>query len=289
MPLHLIPSDVLRSECRQRLESCELWLRRLVHDQLAKNYGESYVQMAQINGQHIFRSEIRKHAADRLATQPSRYRREVDTLLLDHIVSVICKPEVFKKYFAQPLNWAFPDGNESLRTVLDRLVPIRNLLSHGNPLTSHDAERVLCYCDDIIFSLIHFYAGQGMTNDFDAPSFTRFSDSLGHIEYPQATRSYFDYSATCTLRAGDSIRLEVEVDAHYPPSDYQIKWVVANISAGESSEGHSFSLTLLPRHVGETFTVQAALLSTRGWHRHSNFDASLVVVYKVLPPLNDLV
>jgi hypothetical protein len=254
-----------------------------VHDQLTKDFGTSYIQTAQLNGQPIFRNELRKHVADRVARQPSHYKREIDTLLLDHLVSVICKQDVFRTYFADPLKRSFPNGSEQLRTVLDRLVPIRNSLSHANPLSLHDAERVLCYCDDIIYALIQFYRDQGMANEFDAPSFTRFSDSLGHVEHPQATRISFDYSKSCTLRSGDSIRLEVEVDAHYAPEEYSINWVVANISRGEKAEGYSFSLTLLPRHVGETFTIVATLVSQRPWHRHSNFDAHLVISYKVLP------
>lgn len=285
MPLHLVPSDELRSACRQKIESCELWLRRMVHDCLRAEFGETYIQDAQLNGHYIFRSEIRKYAMNRLAAQPGQYRRQIDTLLLDHLVSIICKPDIFRKYFSDPLSWSFPNGNEPLRTVLNRLVTIRNSLSHANPLTLHDAERVLCYCDDVIYSLVHFYADQGMTNEFNAPLFTRFSDCYGHSELLQSSKNNLNYTDSRALRAGDSIRLEVEVDAHFPPDDYTVNWVVANISSGERGLGLSFCLTLLPRHVGETFAVQATVISNKSWHRHSDHDAYLTVSYKVLPPI----
>lgn len=59
MALHLISSEELRVACRQRLESCELWLRRLVHDQLRKESGENYIDVAIIDGHAIFKTSIR--------------------------------------------------------------------------------------------------------------------------------------------------------------------------------------------------------------------------------------
>ena len=65
---------------------------------------------------------------------------------------------------------------------------------------------------------------------------------------------------------------------------YTVNWNVANISKGESGSGSSFEIVLTPRHVGEDFSIVATLKSIEEWHRHQNFDAQLVVGYKVLPP-----
>ena len=192
MLLHQIPTEELRAACRQRLESCELWLRRIIHDRLSADLGDTYVQDGQFHGQHLFRGEIRRHAAERRAAQ-------------------------------------------------------------------------------------------GMANEFNAPMFTRFSDCYGHVELLQSSRSHLDYTTAQPLHSGDSLRLDVETDAHFPPTEYTISWVVGNISDGERAQGPSFSLTLLPRHVGESFTVQATLVSNKNWHRHSNCDAYLTVSYCVLP------
>lgn len=286
MGLDLLPSEVLRTSCRQRLEACELWLRRLVHDALVKDFGDDYINTATLSGNSLFRADIRTHVASRLATQSSKSCRPIDTLLLDHLSAVICKEDAFRNYFAAAMRYGFPTGREHLRLVLRRLVPVRNALSHANPISLHDAERVLCYCSDIITSLTEHYESLGMSREFDAPSFTRYSDSLGRIRHPRETDEQLNFVGDRAFRAGDSIRLEVEVDAHYPPSDYVVKWQVCNLNNAEHCEGTCFTLTLLPRHVSTSFVVMASVVSNKEWHRHGSHDARLVLVYTVLPPVN---
>ncbi len=283
MALHLLPSEEIRTACRQRIEACELWLRRLVHDKFHGEFGDNYVESASLSGQAIFRTEIRKHIAARRRVSPSRYARPVDALQLDHLASIICKHDVYRKYFKAPFESGFPIGNDHLRLIISRLVPARNALSHANQITIHDAERVLCYCSDIMDSLTHYYAGVGMDQDFNAPSFTRYSDSVGNVEHPTSTNMQFNFINGRTLREGEALRLEVEVDSHFPPDEYTIQWQVANISAGESAEGNAFHLTLQPRHVGMTFSIGVTVKSNKAWHRHGNFDAMLVLNYRVLP------
>lgn len=284
MALHHLPSESLRTSCRQRIETCELWLRRLIHEQLKSAYGDSYIYDASINGQAIFNSQIRKHVAARLASDPGRYKRPIDTLQLDHLINVICKADVYKRFFSDAFRFEFPMGNEQLRVVMSRLVPIRNALSHANPLAIADAERVLCYCSDVISSLTHYYAEIGMNQEFNAPLFTRFSDSLGNVEYIQDPSSMLNFRGNKPLQCGQSIRFEAEVDSNFPPDEYQVLWRVANTIGGESGNGNSFELMLLPRHVGQDFQILVTLTSKQEWHRLGNHDARLVLRYKVLPP-----
>jgi hypothetical protein len=206
-------------------------------------------------------------------------------MLLDDLIAIICKPGVFERFFSQAFIRLFPLGHEHLRCTLLRLVPIRNALSHSNGLSTRDAAQVFCYCDDVVASLVDFYAVSGMSKDFDAPIFTKFSDSLGNVEHLRDHRNGFDYSNGVALRVGDYIRFEVEVDAHYIPSEYSIEWSVCNISNGETGVGTSFTVVLAPRHVNEMFAVQALLKSNREWHRMGNFDSYFTLNYKVLPPL----
>lgn len=285
MALHLLSSDEVRRACRQRIEACELWLRRLVHEQLLPDFGSDYIQVAQLNGQLIFRSEIRKHVFTRVSAHPDRYTRAIDALQLDHLASVICKADVYKKYFVHAMKYEFPLGSEHLRLVLERLVPIRNALSHANPISLHDAERVLCYCDDIVSSLNQHYEALGMATDFNAPSFVRFTDSQGHTEYPTSTDIQLNFTEEAPLRAGQSIRFEVEVDPHYLPTEYLVKWQVVDIAHGEAAEGVAFHLTLLPKHVSKNFAIFVTIISNKEWHRHGRHDARLVLVYQVLPPI----
>lgn len=124
----------------------------------------------------------------------------------------------------------------------------------------------------------------GMSQEYDAPMFTRFSDSLGNVEHIREPRKNLNYLSSGPLRVGDAIRLEVEVDAHYGEDDYAICWTVSNISNGESGAGKFFSLVLEPRHVNEQFAIQVTLKSRKDWHRMGNIDSYLTINYKVLPP-----
>jgi hypothetical protein len=290
MALHLLDSDTIRISCRHRIESCELWLRRLIHDQLLPEHGSNYVQNAKINGQAVFNQNIRKHTESRTRENPGRYPREIDTLMLDHLSTIICKEDMYKKYFIDFFAEGFPCGSEQLRETLNRLIPIRNALSHANPLSLCDAERALCYSSDIIGALESHYATLGMETEYNAPTFTKFSDSAGNVVYINDSQQTLDYSGTNdrTLRCGDSIRLEVEIDSHYQPDDYSVLWQICNLSQqgeGDRANGSSFSITLEPRHVGTKFSITVTLTSNKPWHRHSSFDAIIFLWYKILPPL----
>lgn len=288
MALHLLPSEVIRTSCRQRLESCELWLRRLIHDALIAEFGADYIETATLNGQSLFRSDIRNYVTSRLAAKNHGFSRPIDTLLLDHLCSIICKEEAFQKYFAPAIRHGFPTGKEHLRLILMRLVPIRNALSHANPISLHDAERALCYCDDIIAALTEYYASLGMSQEFDAPSFTRYSDSAGRVRYLTKTDEQLNFTADTAFRSGDSVRFEVDVDGHYSPEKYIVRWQVGNTPNPEQVEGNQLSFTLLPRHVSTHFVIFVSVISKNSWHRHGSHDARLVLVYRVLPPLPDI-
>jgi hypothetical protein len=220
-----------------------------------------------------------------MAEHPERYRREIDALVLDDLIAILCKQDLYADCFAPALGRAFPQGNEVARTFLYRLVPVRNALSHANPITIHDAERVLCYCDDVVEALKVYYESRNMSKDFNSPTFTRFVDSLGHSEIPTSTDSVYDYSDSSSLRPGDAIRLEVEVDSSFDPDTCIVSWSIFQVGDHGVGMGTSFELTLLPRHVGEKFMIQAILTSNKDWHRHGSYDATLMATYKVLPPL----
>ncbi len=285
MALHQIPSEDLRVSCRQRLEACELWLRRLVHDKFIAEFGNDYIQNATVSGQAIFNTAIRKHVASRLSASPGHYARPIDTLQLDHLAKVICKHDSYKEFFRDAFQYEFPAGNDHLRLTIGRLLPIRNALAHANPLSLTDAERVLCYCSDIISSLSQHYAAIGMSEEFNAPSFTRFFDSTGNVKHLTETIGQLNFTKGTALRCGQQVRFEMEVDSHYPPDDYTVKWQVVNILHGESGHGTSFQLTLLPKHVNKSFCIFVSVKSKKDWHRHGDYDAKFNLVYKVLPPL----
>ncbi|CAN5358385.1 hypothetical protein BH10PSE17_BH10PSE17_25030 [soil metagenome] len=284
MALHLISNDDLRSECRRRIEACELWLRRLVHVELSK-HGQDYVANGMLSGQHLFNGHARKLAATRMAQQSKS--RAVDTLLLDDLATVICKADVYKTHFCDAFNPHFTNS-ANLRTILARLIPIRNALSHANPISLREAEQALCYCADVMDAISEHFRIQGMERDFDAPTFTRYTDSLGNsVQLDVGTTNPF-YVFASRLRCGETLRAEVEIDAHFEPSTYEIHWSWASISSRNASDrgtGHSFVLRLEPRHVGMSFQISVAVKSDKEWHRQGSVDQIIFIEYCVLPPL----
>ena len=181
MALHLLTSDQIASSCRQRIEACELWLRRLIHDEFLQEFGADYLNTALINGDAIFSVSAKRNAASRSASLAQPASRPVDALLFDDLGAVLGKTEVYKKYFKIALDHEFKFGSDHVRYMISLLIPIRNKLSHPNgaALSLHEAERALCYSNDIISSIRKHYSTKSMTDKFPAPLFTRISDSLG--------------------------------------------------------------------------------------------------------------
>ena len=121
MALHLLAIEDVRAAARQRLESCELWLRRLVHDQMHEALGADFVMTGTFNGQPILSRDVRNRIATRIAAQPGRYPRQVDALLLDDLAALLAKEDLYRKFFAVSLRGGFPLGREHVRCVLGRL------------------------------------------------------------------------------------------------------------------------------------------------------------------------
>jgi hypothetical protein len=55
----------------------------LIHEVFLDSFGPSYFDEGKHNGNHLFRSEVRKHAIERMYAEPSRSKRKVDTLTLE--------------------------------------------------------------------------------------------------------------------------------------------------------------------------------------------------------------
>ncbi|PXX38269.1 MULTISPECIES: hypothetical protein [Burkholderia] len=285
MALHLLDSNDVHNACRQRLETCELWLRRIIHDKLSAQFGADYIDGAILAGQPIFSQKAKDTAQKFSEKNPTQYSRPIDALLLDDLGAVLAKQEPYNNFFKDAFEQEFPWGKDHIRRIIKVLIPIRNALSHANGPTQsiHDLERALCYSSDIVKSLKIYYSKMAKNEKFPAPVFIRFSDNMGTLVYPAEAQFHYNVDAY-SLHVEDEIRFEVEVDSSFSPSEYEIKWVVNNIYPAESGVGTSFNLKLTPRHVGEKFGLQVSLTTTNNeWHRFQNVDAYLTLNYEVLP------
>jgi hypothetical protein len=161
------------------------------------------------------------------------------------------------------------------------LEPIRNALSHANPISEHQALRVFCYAQDVIESIKEHYTTMGAGDDFNAPCFVSFSDSAGNTLPVNKPITQFELTKT-KFREGDRIRLEVEVDSSL--EDVTIDWdVLTPITEGRLGSGPSITFDFQSRHVNQRFQLVVTVKSKKNWHRLGNHDAQLIVAYTVLP------
>jgi hypothetical protein len=234
----------LRDHCKRSIEALEHWLRRLIDREFTEKYGAGYLDADRPGSGRLIRGEMARRLKDLAAQHPGRYPRPIDAATLEDIIDLICNPELYRIHFADALSTAFPESHMEARTFLSRLVPPRNALHHANPISVHDAYRVLCYTQDVIAALKEYYRKQNMNQQFNAPTFIRVSDSVGHVfhlsdrdgpamlDYSQDNRAY--------LRFGDTISIEVDVDPTFDPSNYDIRWLIANIG-GPTTYGRKFA------------------------------------------------
>ena len=248
-------------------------------------FGSSYVSWADSAGNFLVKRRIRDALNSRLQSEPNRYQRQIDAALLEDEISILCNTQLFARFFREPLREAFPDGNAEARTFLERLIPVRNALSHANPISVRDAERVVCYSHDIIQSLKRYYEMSGTMQDYNVPSFIRFTDSLGAVVHIQsdderiAGYHIVRRNPVPKLFPGDTLAVEVEVDAAFDPSTYHVLWSLSD----HNVEGLRAVLEIRPAQIRESFIVTCELISTRDWQRFGRFDDGLLVEYRILP------
>jgi len=145
MPLHTISETQMRDGCKRAIEGLELWLRRLIDTKLTEAYGQDYLDAQKTDGSRVIKSDLAKTLSNRKSQEPERFVRPIDAAFLDDQIQIICNPALYSDHFADALSYIFPQGNDSARTFLMRLITPRNALYHANPISVHDAYRVLCY------------------------------------------------------------------------------------------------------------------------------------------------
>ena len=282
VPLHSVPFQQLRTECKQTLESLELWLRRLIHQKLSDAYGDDYFEVKNSNGDSIIKLEIQRNVLSRFqdVNRAGRYSRLVDALELQESVELICKPHLWEN-FEEALGRAFPDGREEARTFLNRLIGPRNKLAHANPISIREAEQIICYSHDVIDSLKNHYSGVDM-DEFGLPFFTRIADSIGnefHFSEPEAIKVPHGNSAT--FRPGDKLTIEVEVDPSFPADTYNIEWQLDLFRSQRF--GPKITIEFEDEHIGGNFSIQVFLIANSDWHRYRTYDDNILLDYRVIP------
>lgn len=283
----------IRSICKDRIESLEHWLRRLIDDMLSPPYGD-YFTHVDSHGNRLIRKSLSDQIDQRRRSEPGRYPRKIDAVLLDDSIAIICNDQLFGLHFRAPLSQAFPEGREEARTFLQRLVAPRNQLAHANAISLRQAEQVVCYSNDVIDSLKAFYIGAGMQSEYNVPLILRVTDSFGSTYM----RSQFQANPgggilkgmydepRFYLRPGDTLTVEVEVDPAFDPGTYELQWSASSGLPLDIVDRPKIAVAITRRHVAEQFYLFCRLATKREWHRlPGGLDDQLVIAYKVLPPI----
>jgi hypothetical protein len=290
MPLYSLTERDLRDHCKRAIEALETWMRRLIHQQLSDAYGANYIDAMRPSGQRVINNDIARGLRARMTSDPERFPTPIDATFLEDAIALLCNPELYTQHFQAALMKAFPEGQAEARTFLNRLVRPRNALYHANPISVHEAYRVLCYTHDIIQSVKAYYESVNMQQQFNVPQVIRVIDSLGHaVSFSPASRpdgfGMLDYSRdeNAILHCGDTLSIEVEVDPTFDPSTYEVEWLIGNVG-GPRTTGSRFVLPLEERYVSTRLCLVCRVTSNAAWHKLGTHDDQLDIAYRVLPP-----
>ena len=283
---HEYTQDELRQFSRSNLETLEIWARRLIHEKMTEKYGSNYINTQKADGNYLVKSEIRKHIKTMLEKEPSRFHRAVDTLFVDHIVYFLCHPDWYRELFKPALDYIYPQGKDEAREFLNRLIPIRNPLSHSNPITMHDVERAICYSHDFVEGLKMYYKDRGEEQVWNVPKIIKVCDSFGNV-FDNIDEQGFTYkilNVPQTTRCGETYSVYVEVDSSFDVNEYDIVWSI-NKEIVEHRNSSKLTYTFSFGDVSENMYIWCKIISHKKWHKHIYHDSAICLHLQVLPPI----
>jgi len=280
--------DELRSLCRKHIESLEYWAKRLIDEKLSSKYGNNFYNHINENGEPIIKKSIKEKAERLKRDNPQRFNRFVDSLFFEDIIHILCNPKFYNDLFKEALSYSYPQGKEMVREYLNRILPVRNSLSHSNPISVRQAEQVICYSNDFIDSLKEYYKIKGLENMFNVPTIIKATDSLGNEFYPSDYRVLNIISVrdkNGIFRIGDTYNITIEVDPSFEQSSYTIHWIEKNTYLREDLiNSFMYHKTFETKDVGYQFNIGIEIITNNDWHKHIHRDDYVNFIVTVLPP-----
>lgn len=279
--------EEIRAYCRNSIESLEMWARRLIHEKMVERYGNQYINYQNSDGSYIIKKEIREQVQFLFQKEPQRILRPVDALFLDHLIYFLCKQEWYKELFKEVLDFMYPDGKDEVHTFLDRLIPIRNALSHSNPISVRQAEQAVCYSNDFIDSIKQYYKERGLEKVWNVPRIIRITDSFGNIfdinEQVEEMTSIFVVKQH--LYCGDIYSVQIEIDSSFSPTEYDIIWNDDGTIITDAKNCIRYSARFVEKDVSECHALRCRIISHKNWHKYKHYDCEISLHLTVLPPL----
>lgn len=284
---HTYAEEELRSFCRQSIESLEMWARRLIHEKLSEKYGAEYANHKTSEENYLIKKEVRDHIQWMLEKEPGRFHRAVDTLFFEHIIYFLCNPAFYRDMFGEALKHAYPNGYNEARVFLERITPIRNALSHSNPISVRQAEQAICYSHDFVDGLKRYYKEKGVEQMWNVPRIIRVSDSFGNVfDNPVDTHGRQSiFNIPQEIYCGDTYSVSVEVDNSFSDSEYDITWQNQNSHKQEFDNCKNFVITFDESDVTQVHIIECKVKSHKAWHKYQNHDCKVTLMFAVLPPV----
>lgn len=287
--LYSFSEEEIRSLCRVNIEAFEKWARTIIDSELTKNLGVNYFDLELAPNVPVVKKSIRDKTAQMMRSNPQRFHRKIDTLFLDEIIYLLCRNDLYKRFFKDFLDLIYPDGNAEARTYLNRLVPIRNCLSHSNPISIRDAERCICYTNDFIDGVKQYFYDKGEERVFNTPNAIKLNDSLGN-EFQLNKDTMFE--SICINRTGttqlhqshlgERYSAWLTLDPSFTPEQYTIEW---HIECGRHLGNDSrLDIEIAEDMIRERCPIYCTIKSTKSWHRYRGYDQQFAIVFQVLPP-----
>nr|DAT79109.1 MAG TPA: Swt1-like HEPN [Caudoviricetes sp.] len=294
-PLIDLTETELRDLCRHHIDTFEKWSRRIIDEKFKESYGLDYFNYKISPEQPLIKSEIKKRIEQRVRDNPGRFPRKIDAILLEDVEYFLCRDDLYNSQFKNILE-PFYSGILEVRKIFDRLIPIRNKLSHGNMISVHEAEQCICYTGDFINVYKQYYINVGKEKDYNVPVFLRIKDNLGNDIIRENSQEIWEvhfYGRTAPkiqLRSGDSYKLWVEVDSSFDSSFYEISWIVKQdySTVIKKGTGNVIEFTLNNKNVSYAPEIFIYLVTKRDWHRfHGDDDVISLRYEKILPPIDE--
>lgn len=281
--------EELRSYCRTNIESLEKWARIVIDEELSNKYGNNYFDAKMQNGDPIIKKSINDKATDMLKKHPDRFRRKIDTLFLEEIIYILCKVQLYKGVFKAVLDSIYPDGCDEARTYLKRLIPIRNKLSHSNPISVREAEKTICYCNDFVDGIKLHFEKKGIGNMFNVPYAIRLNDSLGNEfllrnnESPEIVWIKNVNGEVAKFNVCEQYSLWVTMDPSFEKDDYRVSW---SINGKVISTDTMVCFEMTEEMVGEKIALTFQVVQNKKWHKFTIEDQRVLIWFCVVPPMD---
>lgn len=283
--------EELRTICRNHIENFEKWARIFIHNVLSEKIGDNYFHEKGEDGNYRMKKAIVEKADKMMADEPLRFPTPLDTLFVEDIIYILCKPDFYRDYFSPYLHDMYPEGNNEFRTFLKRLIPIRNKLSHTNPFSIREAERCVCYSNDFIDCIKEYYRMAGKDKDFNIPTIIRVNDSLGN-EYLIKENEILSFQSIDIIAPdskqkkvfylGEKFSLNLTLDPSFSEDSYTLNW-----SPKQGIEildnGKRVDVTITKDLIGERSSITCKLITTNEWHKYPGYDQQLLITFKALP------